>query len=464
MSIRNRLTLLFTAIVAVIFTTILSAIYVISVRYSEASFYERLKERAFIAQKIFLEKNQLNRQLLVEFEQKDLGKLSHEVLQIYHETNQVTSISPDEDWQLLDSELQQIRNLKKYDFQKEDRYITSIYNDEGQQKFIVVASAIDIVGNNKIKRLRLVMIASFFVGLIIIYLSGRFFANNALSPINEVMQQVRQFSDTNLSMRVVTSNEKDEIGILTQTFNEMLERIEGAFESQRSFVSLASHEFRTPLTAIIGELQILTSKERSINDYKIGIEKALQESRLLKNIIDDLLIFTRTNIDDRDKDKENIRIDELIWEVHDEVILRNNHAKFKIDFQQMPDNQDYLIIQGNKHLLELALVNVIENAIKYSNCQEVKCLLEYSNHYVKICISDKGIGIPAADLKHITEPFFRASNVSEYYGTGIGLALTQKIVEKHKGALQIFSTEGKGTMVNIVLPTLFVIQKEVLET
>lgn len=267
------------------------------------------------------------------------------------------------------------------------------------------------------------------------------------------MLQVKQITDSNLNMRVSAGNENDEIGRLTHTFNEMLDRIEGAFEAQRSFASLASHELRTPLTAIIGELQVLNTRDRSIEDYKNGIEKALKEAKLLKNIIDDLLIFTRSHLQDKEAMKEVFRIDELLWEIQSTILLRNKNAKLKLIFNQMPDNQDLLKIQGNTDLMRVALTNVVENALKYSNNQEVVCEMKYYENHVNINIVDTGIGIPTKDLKRITEPFYRAENARNYTGSGIGLALTQKIIQKHQGDVYIFSNENQGTTVSINLPT-----------
>jgi len=460
MSIRNRLTLLFTTIVAIIFAVILAVIYFINVSYSESSFYNRLKERASIAYKIYIEKNQLSKQLLMDFEQEDLEKLSHEVLQIYDKQNNITFISTENRWKLTQQELNKIKKAQKLSFKKEDRFVVGVYHQENNQEFIVVASAIDKVGSSKIKQLQFVIIISFFISLIIIYLSGHFFANNALNPINEVIKQAKQITDSNLSMRVSAGNKNDEIGRLTHTFNEMLDRIEGAFETQRSFASLASHELRTPLTAIIGELQILGTRDRSKEDYKKGIEKALKEAKLLKNIIDDLLIFTRSHLQDKEVMKEIFRIDELLWEIQNTIDLRNKNAKLKLLFNQMPDSQDLLKIQGNTDLLRVALVNVVENAIKYSGDKEVICEMTYDENHVKINIIDTGIGIPAKDLKYITEPFYRAENARNYVGSGIGLALTQKIIQKHRGEMRIFSDENKGTTVSISLPTQKITTRE----
>ncbi len=460
MSIRNRLTLLFTTIVAIIFAVILAVIYFINVSYSESSFYNRLKERASIAYKIYIEKNQLSKQLLMDFEQEDLEKLSHEVLQIYDKQNNITFISTENRWKLTQQELNKIKKAQKLSFKKEDRFVVGVYHQENNQEFIVVASAIDKVGSSKIKQLQFVIIISFSISLIIIYLSGHFFANNALNPINEVIKQAKQITDSNLSMRVSAGNKNDEIGRLTHTFNEMLDRIEGAFETQRSFASLASHELRTPLTAIIGELQILGTRDRSKEDYKKGIEKALKEAKLLKNIIDDLLIFTRSHLQDKEVMKEIFRIDELLWEIQNTIDLRNKNAKLKLLFNQMPDSQDLLKIQGNTDLLRVALVNVVENAIKYSGDKEVICEMTYDENHVKINIIDTGIGIPAKDLKYITEPFYRAENARNYVGSGIGLALTQKIIQKHRGEMRIFSDENKGTTVSISLPTQKITTRE----
>jgi signal transduction histidine kinase len=123
-----------------------------------------------------------------------------------------------------------------------------------------------------------------------------------------------------------------------------------------------------------------------------------------------------------------------------------------MDFSLLPENPEKLKIKGNEQLLLLALCNIVENACKYSDLQPVQIALGASDSMVVIVIKDKGIGIPEKDLPYIFDPYYRASNTSNYEGYGIGLPLSRNIISMHKGELLISSLQGHGTTVQINLP------------
>lgn len=148
-----------------------------------------------------------------------------------------------------------------------------------------------------------------------------------------------------------------------------------------------------------------------------------------------------------------MRVDELLMEVQQNLSRVNKNLKIKMDFSLLPESPEKLKIKGNEQLLHLAISNIISNASKYSDNNEVYLALGATEQSVVIIIKDKGIGIPESEMPYIFDPYFRASNTFNYEGYGIGLPLSRNIIKMHNGELLIKSVEKSGTTVQIILPT-----------
>lgn len=146
-----------------------------------------------------------------------------------------------------------------------------------------------------------------------------------------------------------------------------------------------------------------------------------------------------------------MRIDELVWQAKSDLVKQHSDYHILLNYAEIPENQEKLIIPGNE-FLKTAIMNIMNNGCKYSDNKTVNVFLESKNNLVTITFKDQGIGIPAEELKNIFHPFFRGSNAKTFPGNGLGLALSLKIIELHKGKLIINSTEGKLTTVTVVLP------------
>ena len=231
-----------------------------------------------------------------------------------------------------------------------------------------------------------------------------------------------------------------------------MNRIEIAFETNKNFISNASHEFGTPLTAIIGEADVALLKDRTPVEYKEALQKILKQSERLNKISQSLLFLAQIGYKENKFNYSIIRTDELILqanEIMNQLIPKNN---IKIDFELLPENPKKLKVMGNKDLLMLAITNIMTNACKYSSNKPVIVSLASTNNEIVLIIKDQGIGIPESELPFIFDPFFRASNTTAYDGYGIGLPLSQNIIKIHKGELMINSVLHKGVTVQVKLP------------
>ncbi|HTH58028.1 MAG TPA: HAMP domain-containing sensor histidine kinase, partial [Cyclobacteriaceae bacterium] len=271
-------------------------------------------------------------------------------------------------------------------------------------------------------------------------------------PVQKIIHEVQKIGSENLHLRLYTPEQNDLLRKLTVTFNDMLNRLETSFNTQNNFVSNASHELNTPLTSIIAEADLALSRERQPHEYKHSLQKIMEEAEKLSKKTKALLFLAQTGFDGKSQKFEKVRIDQLVLDVRETIQKLNAEFKVSIDFNMLPENPEMLKVQGNQQLLHLALSNIIVNACKYSDSRLVYVSLGASDKEVFIVINDSGIGIPEKELQYIYDPYFRASNTTNYEGYGIGLPLSRNIVRLHKGSLHVNSILNHGTTVQINLP------------
>jgi signal transduction histidine kinase len=267
-----------------------------------------------------------------------------------------------------------------------------------------------------------------------------------------MIDKVKQISTENIHLRLKEPENNNEISELASTFNDLLNRIETAFETQKNFISNASHELATPLTAIMGEADVALIKERKPEEYQHVLQNVVQQAERLNQITKSLLFLAQTGYKGKKIVFEILRLDELIWEVKRLIDRLNLDNKIMVDLSLLPEDPKKLKVSGNKQLLHLALANLLNNACKYSHNKPVSVHIGASQEQVLLFIKDQGIGIPENELAFIYDPFFRASNTHLFEGYGIGLPLARNIIKLHNGTLLVTSKVDNGTSVQISFP------------
>lgn len=452
MQIRNRLTLQFTAIVAVILLFFSFAVYHLADLNASNVFENRLTERALNTAKMLLEVDEISEDLLKTLRKKYLQTLPHEFVRIYDHNKNLIYKDDTTDFNISRSYLDRILKENEITSYDGNRMIIGHKYMEDGQAFIIVASAIDIYGQKKMENLLMIITAGYIICIVLILISGRMFAKQALKPISRIISQVETISASNLSTRLAAGKEHDEIAHLASTFNSMFSRLESAFEMQKNFVSNVSHELRTPLTSIRGEIEVTLMKERTSQDYKETLNSVLDETRNLSKLSNNLLELANAGIDAAIIKLVKTDIDQIIARVTEEALKRHSVGSLKIDNSSV--QQEDVYINCNEDLLISALINIVDNAFKYSSNRLVEFKVFKNAKGVVFSIRDFGIGMTQRELENVFLPFFRSSNVNNIPGHGIGLPLARKIINQHSGEITIESEEGKGTLVSITLPVI----------
>lgn len=426
-------------------------IYVFNSRYAFSDFYKRLEIRSFTTAKSELDQKS-TADLIREFKGEYLEPLheeKHLIIALDDDTD-INEIAKSNE--INKNFLREIVSEGAANYRQNKVFYNGITYNAGGKDHIVITSAVNYYYDHHMAYLRNLLITALIITSGFVMLISYLLSKRLISPIKTITEKVNEIGTENLHIRIEGSSSDDELGNLVRTFNNMLDRLETSFETQNNFISNASHELNTPLTSIIGEADVALARERSIEEYKEALQSILEEAEKLDKKTKALLYLAQTGFNERGIKYDKVRVDQLIFDVHQTINRIHPDNKVFIDFSLLPDSPEKLKIKGNEQLLHLALSNILLNAYKYSNNQPVQVSLGLSLQHVIIIVKDTGIGIPDTELKYIYDPFFRASNTNNFEGYGIGLPLTRNIIKLHDGELGIFSQENKETIVEIRLP------------
>lgn len=457
MLIRNKLILRFTLLVLAIQLGFSAFVYYFHAAAREQRFTRRLAGKAIMTARLHLRTAPADSAGAVRrtFSRSDLLTIEQEEISIYAPDNRLIYVSADTvPQQANQSQLPRLATgapLVRFRAGPLDA-VGFNYGPAGQP-YRLFAAGYDELGWAQLASLRLILLAGNVGALVLIILAGWYFADESLKPIARVVKQVKKITARELSRRVDEGNGTDEIAQLAITFNQMLGGLEQAFEAQRSFVSHASHELRTPLTVALGTLQTALAYDETLPDAQESMASAVEDLRQLVGITNGLLALAQAG--EMGGRREPVRLDECLTQAVAQCQARHPGRLVQVAFGDVPDQLDTpFAVAGNAQLLTTALLNLLDNACKYS-AAEVRATLGYANpETVQVVVADTGIGIAPSDLVRVFEPLYRAENGRQQPGYGIGLAVTQKIAQRHGGTLVLASEPGQGTTATLRLPVV----------
>ena len=401
-----------------------------------------------------------------KLEVNDLGKVQMRL--------KSTDISSDVHVQIwgLDGELQSSfgvpERFEKKPFDPDSLHITRpVYTDQQtpdghlrvlsiplQQRDHIIAvlqvasnlEVVDMTRKNLMEVLSIIwVVAVLFSGIVVWFTLGQ--TLKPLEAITETVEQINRADD--LSRRIpYLGSENDEIGNLVSSFNQTLERLEALFTSQQRLLADVSHELRTPLTVIKGNADLMRRMKSFDEESLMSID---QEAGRLTRLVGGLLLLAQAESGKLALNMKRVELDLLITEVFQEMsILAGNKVHVRLN------EIDQVYVSGDRDRLKQVFINLVANAIQYTPLGgEVFLSLEKIGEQARVICRDTGPGIPAEDLPHIFERFYRAEKSRtrrETTGFGLGLSIANWIVERHGGRIEVNSQEGKGTTFAIWLP------------
>ena len=459
MNLRTRLTLWFTFLTAIILAVFAVSIYMSAHASREKEFFNSLQNEAITKCNLIfsagldpstLQKIYQNNRLLQNEAEVAIYDTSFNLL--YHDAVDIDFVKETPEL------IRKIAREGIVTFYKKNWQVVGIRHQIGHHSYIITAAAYDRYGYSKLRSLIVSMIAISMPALLVIWFSGMFLSKKALDPVKEIISKAQRISATNLHLRLPAFNARDELSELARTFNDMLTRIENSFESQKAFISNIAHEVRTPLTTISAEIEYLLHQPRSPHEYHETLQGILADTRRLSRLISSLMDFARAGYDESRIAFKPVRIDEILLDARKQVAEASKNYTIHLQFDNGSciDTEAPLTLRANEYLLRTAFVNIIDNACKFSpdhTCRIlISCTCESGSPAakkgIKITFSDSGPGIPEEDLEQIFTPFYRGANKHLAEGSGIGLPLTRRIIDLHRGRMELH-TSPEGTTITL---------------
>lgn len=277
--------------------------------------------------------------------------------------------------------------------------------------------------------------------------AGYFLASRALAPIDKITSTARRISTKDLTARLNLPDTGDEVSRLANTFDDMLSRIESGFTRERKFTADASHELRTPLTVMQTILDFVREGERPAREYREALDDLAEETDRLQGLVEDLLQLARGERG-LDHYREEIDLAILLADVADSLrpLAENNELRLTCD---LPPS---LVISGDTDQLIRLIVNLLDNAIKFTEHGAITISAQQVDGQAVIEVADTGIGIPQEHVPHIFERFYTVETARSSGGAGLGLSIARQIVQAHNGRIEVQSEIGRGSRFKVYLP------------
>lgn len=456
MSLRKQQTIRFVAVVSgILFTAMISIYYFISY-FLDENFYRRLNNRAetvanWLSQTI---ENHENIHLLERLLKSRKDQMPSEEILIYNPKNELVFIFNNNVYEAIDTtRLEQIKLQGKSEFMVDDFKAVGMLYQTSPQAYVIVALARDEYAMVFLKQMRWMMLALIVISLFLVTIIGWVYARKTLEPIENISQELSRIFPRNTNLRLSKFDSDNEISQLSETINQLLDRVEEGIHLQQMFIANVSHELQNPLTSISSQLEVSLLNERTNTNYKHTIQSVLEDTTDLIELVQNLLNLSRSDGDINQLLVEKVRIDDIIWEVHDMVTSNNPHYKVEVHFTALPEEPEHLCIAGSYALLKIALYNLVENACKFSSDNQAFISLSASAKQKKIYVKDNGIGLSKEEIDKIFQPFYRSEKSAAIKGYGIGLSLVDRIVKIHKGKIEVNSRLNKGTNFKITFDT-----------
>ncbi|MCB0765256.1 MAG: HAMP domain-containing sensor histidine kinase [Flavobacteriales bacterium] len=445
MTIRTRLAVLFVLLASLILGVAFVVVYFSAADFRKEEFLDRLHDRGNSAVKLLVQVEEVDDRLLRIMERNNPVRLPEEAIAIYNEDNEeVVRLGVGHAGPVRTSLLDSIRREGTVVRTSGERESHGFLFDGPEGGFVVITSGRDIYGRSKLRNQARVMVATFLIGLLLMFLIGRFYARRALSPLQKLVVEMHSIGAMELSKRIELGTGTDEVAQLAASFNALLTRLEAAFRAQKNFIANASHEIRTPLTAISGQLEVLLLKDRNGEEYRNALRSVLEDMHSLNGLSDRLLLMAQAETGASQITRTPVRMDELLWAARAEVLRADPLNKVQVAIEEVEEAADLTVI-GNEVLLRSMLVNLLENACKYGNDHEATVTLMGSGADLSLMVEDHGQGIAQEDHSRIYDHFYRGKNTAGMKGHGIGLSLVKRIVELHDGTISLDSQLGVGS-------------------
>lgn len=455
MNLKNKLAVNSSLLFAFTVGLVMAGSFLLFRTHMKDLYYDNLEDHAMTTALFYFEKDEIKEINSARYHQIEIqyNRINNESIRVYDARTKKLFINDNVAIKLSDQYLNLIKKDKIVHFKINERQLVGLFYKDNQGDFIIVVSGVDRAGNHQLEILGIMFILFYLAGIPINYLLGTFLAKQTFLPFEKVIDKVNTITTQNLHSRleIPQTSGKDEIKELVTTFNYLLERLESGIMIQNNFLKNVSHELKTPLTIIIGDIDVSLQQPRTNEQYEEILRSLKKDTLHLKSTLEGVLVLSGLELSEPQQ-METVRIDEILWNVLEKKAIEYTESKVSVNFDAIADDEDLLSIHANKHMLFIALYNIIDNAIKFSSPEQVAVAVFSDKGKLLLKITDQGPGISESDKNSIFDLFFRSDRTRHIQGQGLGLFITMQILKLHHINLIVDSELEKGTTFSLVFP------------
>jgi signal transduction histidine kinase len=441
MSIKQKFAIYFSLLFSILLSIVLVVVFTLYANFREEEFRDRLEEKAATTLKLLLDVEEVDYNLLKVIDKNTVTRLYKEKVMVFNDSLKLIYSSVDNttiSW--TNEELLEIKKQTNVYKKINELDVYGFFYDSNNKDYYILVSAEDKYGNRKLAFLKSLLIISFVAGCIISFIASFLLSKKVFKPLDYFTKQILQINPKKLHQRIELHKQKDEIQQLGIAFNDLLSRIETAYEQQKNFTANASHEIRTPLARLVTQLENLKQNVTDTTTLQV-LHSLSEEAYMLSDIVSSLLILSKVNEQEIEKAFKIIRIDEVIFKSISWLQQQHTDLKFNFEIQSQLNDTPLLEIKGDEMLLTIAFNNLFKNAYHYSNNKIVSCTILSNHNKLSVSIINHGPTITKEEVNNIFLPFKRGVNTTNKTGSGLGLSIVKRITDYHKATITYTSTE-----------------------
>jgi signal transduction histidine kinase len=445
MNIRSKILLYFSILSISIVGISFVIIYSLFSNYRTQEFLQRIKDKTITTVKFLVEIEQIDHNLLQTMDEYTINNLYKEKILIFDSSKKLIYSSVDDTKIKYESSI--LKNLSPSNNlieTTEDNFdVVGVCFQFGNENYYGISKAFDEFGLDKLSYLKSVFIIIFIVFSSVILITSYLLSKQITQPINLMAAELKKINLDSQNSLITVPKGKDEINMLATRFNELMKRLNDAFSFQKHAIHHISHELKTPIAVLVSNFEKMETEKNS--DVLLSmIRNQKEDTKNLSDIINALLEISKVETGNK-LETENVRIDELIFDVVDEIKRLHEDFTFEIELDESISSEESLVIKGNQKLLRLAIMNLATNCIRYSDDQKAKFLIFIKGGELNLNVLNSGKVIRDHEKQFLFQHFFRGENSKEQRGFGLGLVLISKIITLHHATISYSAANRLNT-------------------
>jgi len=431
MNLKQRFSFIFSCLFSALLATVTLTVYFLFAHFRQDEFSALMAEKAQTTAKLLIEVKEIDYKMQKIIDSNSINKLYNEHTQIYNQDKKLIYNTNDKlaiNW--TSAELDQLKLQHRLFKKNAKNDVLGLYYTFDNKAYFVLIAAKDTY-DEKLDYLRYLLVGAFIIGTVIVWILSFSLSKRALKPLDNFRKSIQEITDSNLKIRLSEVKKEDEINALANSFNQMMDRIDNAYNRQKEFTANASHELRTPVARITAQLENLLNRDGLDQVTRSNIASISEDTFQLSEIISSLVMLADINSREHNFSFTKLRLDEIVFNAVTELSKLYPDFKLKFEIENNAKNDTNLEISGDETLLKIVFVNLLKNAFIYSDNGIPECVIKQKYQHLELYITNTGIVPDVEDTATLFTTFYRGSNTKHISGSGIGLSIVQRVLKYH---------------------------------